>query len=139
VLKRERERDFSQTNLVPFCMEVVSVTLMSATMVQAGSVPCQCVMSPNEGELPVPRPVSTNELLNKSVLVPPLLSPGPTSIPFQFTYPPMSLCSRAHHLTLSPYAHNEPSRPPSIPFQYSLSDRYGYLFVGQPVFPMLED
>lgn len=51
---------------------------------------------------PVPRPVSANELLNKSVLVPPL-SPGPSSIPFQFTYPPMPLSTRTRHLALSPY------------------------------------
>lgn len=36
------------------CVKVVSVTLMTATLTPAGSVSCQCVMSPNEGELSVP-------------------------------------------------------------------------------------
>ncbi len=35
-------------------VKVVSFTLMSATLALAGSVSCQCVVSPNEGELPVP-------------------------------------------------------------------------------------
>lgn len=87
----------------------------------------------------MPRPVSANELLNKSVLVPPHpLSPGPSSIPFQLTYPTMSLSTSTRHLTLSPYPRNEPSRPP-FPFQLCPSPDFEYLFVGQSVFPVFED
>lgn len=58
VLEKER-RDFPQTAWTEaksssVCVKVVNVTLMSATLAPAGSVSCQCVMSPNEGELPVP-------------------------------------------------------------------------------------
>lgn len=52
VLKREAEETHKQSG--SFYVRVVNVTLMSDTLAQDGSVPCQCVMSPNEGELPVP-------------------------------------------------------------------------------------
>lgn len=79
---------------------------------------------------PVPWPVSTNELLNKSVLV----SPYPTHL---LVLHPFSV-----HLSHRACLHSpslKHSRAPYIPSQHFLSSNCGYLFVGQSGFPMFED
>lgn len=85
-------------------VKVVNVTLMSATLAQAGSVSCQCVMSPNEGELPVPLCPGLSPLMSfwiNQCWSPP--SPGPFSFPFRFTPPPQPLYTLTRHLALSPH------------------------------------
>lgn len=77
---------------------------------------------------PMPCSVFTNELLNKSELDPllPNPSPGPFSIPFQFTNPALPVSS---HLAVSPSPHNEQSRTPFISCQHRLSPNCECLFV----------
>ena len=119
-------------------VKVVSVTPMSATLAPAGSVSCQCVMSPNEGELPVPLCTDLSPLMSfwiNQCWCPPPISRGTSSIPFESACPPFAY----PHWYPSPgcvtLAHNEPSRPPYIPFQHALSPNCECLFVGQPDFP----
>lgn len=121
---------------------------MSATLAPAGSVSCQCVMSPDEGELPVPLCPVLSALMSfwiNQCWFPPPLSPGPPSIPFQLqilTYsPPLPCLFELVPITwpCHPIPHNEPSRQPYIPLQHSLSTNCEYLFVGQSAFPTSED
>lgn len=79
---------------------------------------------------PVPRPVSTNELLNKSVLV----SPYPTHL---LVLHPFSVHLSHRACLNSPSLKH--SRPPYIPCQHFLSSNCGYLFMGQSGFPVFED
>lgn len=86
---------------------------------------------------PVPWPVSANELLNKSVLVP---SPTSWSIfyPFSVRLSPLASLHWSPSPGLVTLPHNEPSRTPHIPFQHSLSSKCEYLFVGQSASPCLK-
>lgn len=121
-------------------VKVVNVTLMSATLARAGSVPCQCVMSPNEGELPVLLCSRLSPLMsfwiNHCWFAHPHLLVHPPSL---FSSPPqLSLHSNPSH-SLVTLPHNEPSRTLNIPFPCPLSPNCDYLFVRQSAFAMFED
>lgn len=118
---RKRERwDFPQTAWTEaksgsVWVKVVNVALMSATLAQAGSVSCQCVMSPNEGELPVPLCPGLSPLMSFWINQ----CWSPTTIPWSILYPfPVHLSPHVSYPSpdLVTLPRNEPSRPPYIPF-----------------------
>lgn len=144
VYVREKERwHFPQTAWIEaksgsVWVKVVNVTLMNATLALAGSVSCQCVMSPNEGELPVPLSPGLSPLMSfwiNQCWWPPIS--WPVLYPFSVHLSPHALLHSYPSPGLVTLPRNEPSRPPYIIFQHSLSPEY--LFVGQSAFAMFED
>lgn len=111
---------------------------MTATSTPAGSVSCQCVMSPNEGELSVPLCHGLSPLMSFWINLCwyPSTQPISCSILFTVLYPALPVSS---HLTMSPHQHNEHSKTPFISFQHFLFPNCEYLFVGQLVLPMFKN